>query len=221
MRRVIFFVGLKQIRPGKAQVHQTRWRNSAGPPFRNRWLRNAEQAGYRSGSAKGINDARVSMFFSHAVILAMAKLSVNMFRDDVHTIANPPSPSISGMSTLADRIKEAMAESNMTAAELARATGAKEPSVHKWIHGQTKNLKGKNLVNAALALNVSDSWLADGVGPKRRKKQGWPFVTITQDRYDLLTPIQKAAVEEWIDAQIEHFHGGSFGDKSSSFKKTG
>lgn len=146
----------------------------------------------------------------------MAKLEVNLIPQNECAIAKDDSPSITGMTTLADRIKEAMADAGITAAELARATGAKEPSVHKWIHGQTKNLKGKNLVIAAQLLNVSESWLADGVGPKPRKKEGWPFLTVSQERYDLLTQKQKEAIEEWVDTQITLYHGA---DKSGLSKK--
>lgn len=72
------------------------------------------------------------------------------------------------MSTLSERIREALVESGVTQADLVRATGAKAASVSNWVGGRTKNLKGENLVAAAQLLGVEEAWLASGVGPKRR-----------------------------------------------------
>lgn len=125
-------------------------------------------------------------------------------------------PSILAMSTLASRLKERLLELGLTQAQLARATGAKEPSVHKWLSGATKNLKGANLVKAAEFLRVSEAWLADGVGPKERKFVGGHLLTISKDRYDLLTHAQKLAIEEWVDAQITAYTGEPSARKSST-----
>ena len=111
------------------------------------------------------------------------------------------------MSTLAERLRERTDELGVSQAQLARATGAKEPSVSKWFSGATKNLKGKNLVKAAELLMVSEAWLADGVGPKERGFVGGMFLSISQERYDLLTETQKKAIEEWVDAQITAYTG--------------
>lgn len=115
--------------------------------------------------------------------------------------------SILAMRTLADRLRKRLVDLGATQAELARATGAKEPSVTKWLNGQTKNLKGKNLVKAAEFLKVSEAWLADGVGPMERSFTGGTFVSIPAERYDLLTSSQKAAIEEWVDSQITAYTG--------------
>lgn len=122
-------------------------------------------------------------------------------------MAMPFFPSILAMTTLAERLKKRIAEVGVTQAQLARHTGAKEPSVTKWLNGQTKNLKGKNLVKAAEFLGVSEAWLADGVGPKDRRFVGGSLLTIPQSRYDLLSETQKRAVEEWIDSQITAYTG--------------
>jgi len=80
------------------------------------------------------------------------------------------------LNTLSERLKSAMFARGVKAADLARVTGAKPPSVHKWLTGGTKNLKGENLVKVAEFLNVSEAWLADGVLPKERKAiSAWPF----------------------------------------------
>ena len=69
------------------------------------------------------------------------------------------------MSTLAERIKEAMTHAGMTSAELARAAGVKAPSVAQWIGGRTKSLKASTANAAAAALGVSVRWLVEGEGP--------------------------------------------------------
>lgn len=71
------------------------------------------------------------------------------------------------MSTLAERIKEAMAESGAIAADLARACGIKPPSVSAWLSGETKTLKAATAMRAAEFLGVNQLWLTEGKGPKR------------------------------------------------------
>ena len=68
------------------------------------------------------------------------------------------------MSTLADRLTLAMEKSGLSQAELARACGVKPPSVSGWLSGKSKFLRGENLLKAAAALRVSQSWLATGEG---------------------------------------------------------
>tara|TARA_A100000171_G_C2122760_1_gene141721 strand:+ start:1040 stop:1471 length:432 start_codon:yes stop_codon:yes gene_type:complete len=122
-------------------------------------------------------------------------------------MGNLISHSIWIMGTLADRLRERTKELGVSQADLARATGAKSPSVNKWFSGQTQNLKGKNLVKAAEFLRVSEAWLADGVGPKERSFTHGSFLSISQERYDLLSETQKKAIEEWVDAQITAYTG--------------
>lgn len=66
---------------------------------------------------------------------------------------------------LSERIKIAMQAAGMSQVELARACGVKPPSVHGWLNGKAKFLRGENLLLAARALNVSQDWLATGDGP--------------------------------------------------------
>ncbi len=53
----------------------------------------------------------------------------------------------------------------MSQADLARACNVKPPSVHGWLSGKSKFLRGENLLRAAAALGVSQQWLATGDGP--------------------------------------------------------
>src|SRR3954463_16020158 len=70
------------------------------------------------------------------------------------------------MSSLADRVRTRLKDLGMTPADLARAVKVKPPSVSAWLHGDTKTIKGENLLRAAQALQCLPQWLATGIGPK-------------------------------------------------------
>lgn len=72
--------------------------------------------------------------------------------------------------TLKERLEkalEAMPEPRPKKADLARAAKIKAPSVNDWFSGETKSLKGPNLLSVARVLNVSPDWLSTGRGPMR------------------------------------------------------
>ena len=75
---------------------------------------------------------------------------------------------------LSDRLRVAMEKSGITQAELARACNVKPPSVHGWLSGKSKFLRGENLLCAARVLNVDQQWLATGEGPERRDHETPP-----------------------------------------------
>lgn len=71
------------------------------------------------------------------------------------------------MTTLAQRIEEALHELDAKPADLARACGIKPPSVSAWMSGDTKSLKAATAIRAAQFLKVNQLWLTEGRGPKR------------------------------------------------------
>lgn len=73
--------------------------------------------------------------------------------------------------TLADRLLAAMERTGINQADLARACGVKPPSVHGWLSGKAKFLRGENLLKAAEALGVNQQWLAMGSGPMTEGSQ--------------------------------------------------
>lgn len=73
--------------------------------------------------------------------------------------------------TLSDRLRQSMTAAGISQAELARACRVKPPSVHGWLSGKAKYLRGENLLRAAKALDVSDDWLATGCGPRERSSK--------------------------------------------------
>lgn len=108
------------------------------------------------------------------------------------------------MSTLSERIQSAMQAANKTQADLARATGAKGPSVSNWVRGRTKNLRGRNLVIVARLLNVSEAWLSAGAGPRERpERHRWPFMSITPEQWESASPETQRQVETYASYLLE------------------
>lgn len=69
------------------------------------------------------------------------------------------------MSTLKQRFaKLAELHPAITQADLARATGAKPPSVNAWFSGETKSMKAQTAAKAAMLYGCSPHWLATGEG---------------------------------------------------------
>jgi len=71
------------------------------------------------------------------------------------------------MSTLAERVAEALADAGIKPIELARMAGVGRATVSLWMSGHTKKLEGPNLTKASRALGVDPHWLATGEGRKR------------------------------------------------------
>lgn len=99
------------------------------------------------------------------------------------------------MSTLSERLLFAMQKKNIKQADLVRATGVSRPSVHAWVSGATKNLKGENLVKIASYLGVSTDWLAYGVG---NMDSCWPFKKVTPEDLMLLSSETLEDIEDII-----------------------
>lgn len=72
------------------------------------------------------------------------------------------------MTTLAERMKEALEEAGEIPANLARACQVRPASVSNWLTGETKSLKSSTAIRAAEFLKVNQLWLAEGRGPKRK-----------------------------------------------------
>ena len=76
-----------------------------------------------------------------------------------------------------------MDEAGLSQADLARECGVKPPSVNGWLSGKSKFLRGENLLKAAKALNVSQSWLATGKGSKEPQE----FAPLDLEEQELLS----------------------------------
>ncbi|MEN7529268.1 hypothetical protein [Cupriavidus sp. DL-D2] len=123
------------------------------------------------------------------------------------------------MSTLADRLKEAMSDMpDVKAVDIARACGIKSASIVDWQTGRTKKMEGSNLLATAELLRVNPWWLATGRGNKRSAYsldpghgvvQGnptqsalvWPFSASLAD-YEKLSPAQKTTLDNVVSAYV-------------------
>lgn len=123
------------------------------------------------------------------------------------------------MSTLADRLKEAMSDMpDVKAVDIARACGIKSASIVDWQTGRTKKMEGSNLLATAELLRVNPWWLATGRGNKRaayaldpgngvvdgspaQADQVWPFRTSLSD-YEKLSAAQKATLDDVVAAYV-------------------
>ncbi|CAA2107698.1 LexA family transcriptional regulator [Variovorax paradoxus] len=91
---------------------------------------------------------------------------------------------------LSDRLKKAMDAAGISQAELARACGVKPPSVNGWLSGKAKFLRGENLLSAAKALNVSQQWLANGIGPMHASSDEQRSEEVDLDQHPDLEPVR-------------------------------
>ena len=76
------------------------------------------------------------------------------------------------MKNLSDRLHHAMRLTNppTRAVDLARSLGVSKSIVSNWLSGKTVTMSSANLAKAATALDVSGSWLGDGLGPLKMVK---------------------------------------------------
>lgn len=68
------------------------------------------------------------------------------------------------MSTLAERLKEALAQSGVKQIEIASLCKIAPASVSDWFTGKTKSIRSTHLEKVANLLNVSSVWLSTGQG---------------------------------------------------------
>lgn len=134
------------------------------------------------------------------------------------------------MSTLADRLRAAMAASGVSQAELARACSVKPPSVHGWLSGKSKFLRGENLLKAAAVLKVDQDWLATGRGEMKRAPIDIPAGTSWADTlnpvagtageqrllaaYRLSGPDGKSAMDSMAEQLIRRANDGGLGSRN-------
>jgi transcriptional regulator with XRE-family HTH domain len=68
------------------------------------------------------------------------------------------------MTTLQDRIRQALEVAGIKPIELAKRARVSRATVSLWVNGPTQKLEGENLTRAAAALGVDAHWLATGDG---------------------------------------------------------
>jgi len=123
------------------------------------------------------------------------------------------------MSTLAERMTLALSQTpGLTQAELARACRISTASVNNWFSGETKTLKGKNLVAAAARLGVNPMWLSGDGGPMRTAAQAdnasegpvvhglVPLISSVQAGTwsEIVDAFQPGDADEWLPCPVRH-----------------
>lgn len=73
------------------------------------------------------------------------------------------------MSSLADRITEAMDGAQVSVTQVAKACGVSYQGVRKWRTGETINLDASNLLALAEITGYEPKWLLTGEGPRVRR----------------------------------------------------
>lgn len=73
-----------------------------------------------------------------------------------------------GMSTLSERVSEAVEGSGVKVADIAARCGISVQAVYGWMRGESKTIDGANLVELADLTGYEARWIAREMGPKRR-----------------------------------------------------
>lgn len=115
------------------------------------------------------------------------------------------------MSTLAQRMKEAIDDAKVIPADVARACHITPTSVSNWLTGETKSLKAATAMRAAEFLGVNQMWLAEGRGPKRPTDAYLPpessNVSAGPGRLSRVPLISSVQAGMWTEI-IDHFQPG-------------
>lgn len=129
--------------------------------------------------------------------------------------------------SLSERLRLAMEHSGVKQAQLARTCGVKPPSVHGWLSGKSKFLRGENLLRAAHVLGVNQQWLATGeglmipptnTGPARlslgkdEEPEFWaatgavPLISWVRAGawHEVADPYAVGDAEEWLPCPVKH-----------------
>lgn len=73
------------------------------------------------------------------------------------------------MSTLKERLTEAMNDAKLTKTDLWKGCGISSGAVSHWFSEGSKSLKGENLLKVSKLLGVNPNWLESGLGNKKNK----------------------------------------------------
>lgn len=101
------------------------------------------------------------------------------------------------MSTLKQRFAMLRTERpDITQADLARATGAKPPSVNAWFSGETKSMKGSTAAKAAQLYGCNPLWLSDGEGAM------WPGGSRVSSAGAPTPAVGQPSIQEALDSVV-------------------
>lgn len=125
---------------------------------------------------------------------------------------------ISGVDTLAQRLKLARDAAGLTQGALAKRVRMSPGTIGNLETGLRKT--ARNLTGIAAALGVRPEWLADGKGPMKAdtsaaaQAQPWPFESISPADWGRLTERQKGVAEDAARQTIERL--GASGKRTAA-----
>jgi len=90
------------------------------------------------------------------------------------------------MEYLKDRLKLAMSEKDVSAAELSRACGVSKTAVSYWLSGEVTELKGPNLMKISAYLDIRPEWLESGSGTMKHPISARVRATESADKANAL-----------------------------------
>jgi transcriptional regulator with XRE-family HTH domain len=159
----------KRVGPQQAQVVFARGWDAVTLPGTHRWGAEPAESSDCISTAEPLDYLRgetYPFFFQ----LCRHKLMIEETNTDAIALTSGMVTNIPDMTTtLAERLAQAMREATppVSQADLARACGIKPPSVHAWLSGKAKDIRGDNAVKAARKLGITVEWLTTGRGPMR------------------------------------------------------
>ena len=108
---------------------------------------------------------------------------------------------IKNMSTLKERLQEAMGEASLNKTALWKGCGLSSGAISHWFNGSTQTLEGKNLLNAAKVLNVDPNWLATGKGKKKKDNSNTSPAPSVKGEVPVISWVQAGTWNEAMDCE--------------------
>lgn len=107
------------------------------------------------------------------------------------------------MSTLAERVKEAITDSGVDITALANACGISVQAVYKWRSGGSQKISGENLVELARLTGYEARWIIKGIGEKKKNVN----IAVIANLLNKLNSNDKilclGMIEGWVNGRLE------------------
>lgn len=105
----------------------------------------------------------------------------------------------STMSSLGERVAEAINTSDVDVARVAKACGISVQAVYKWMNGRSMKIQADHLIDLARLTNFEPRWIISGKGEKRKDPKAVAVYTAMQDmaeyKKDVLVKTSAALAE--------------------------
>lgn len=107
------------------------------------------------------------------------------------------------MKTLAERVKEAIADSGVDIPALAKACGISIQAVYKWRSGGSQKISGENLVELARLTGYEARWIIKNIGEKKKDADITAIVNMLNKLESRDRVLIRGMIEGWIDKKFE------------------